>query len=714
MDDFGLLVGKHLTTLPTLSDTDLSELQLDSSGRLIISGRYLEDAAHTSGDAGIFVMGVRNDAGTSLVDADGDYSAFSLDENGSLRVTGAIEGSETEASIRNCTEPGGASQDFVDGDVTVGTDNIAETGHGFETGQRVQLTTTGTLPAGLATATDYYIIRVDADNYKLAASLADAEAGTAVDITAAAGGGTHTTTVQESTRQALDVAICGLHREDDPHTSGDKGFAIWGVRQDTQANFGDDGDYVPFSITSDGKLRVDADVSVANGSDKVEDTAHTTGDTGTYVLAVRQDTLSSSVDADGDYGSFKLNNVGELYVTDEGSEALLNTINTNIADIEVILNALSHAEDSVHTSGDEGIMSLAVRNDAGTALAADGDYIPLSTDSTGALRVTTAGGGAANKNEDAAHVSGDTGNYVLTVRQDTLAASTDADGDYQSFKTDSLGRLYVTEQNSGDILTELQGLSHAEDAAHVSGDLGMMSLAVRNDTKGALAGTDGDYIPFQMNSVGELYVTDEDVEALLTTIDADTGNILTEIQSLTHAEDAAHVSGDTGMMALAVRKDTLAANTDADGDYSSLLTNASGELYVTMDSGVQTNPIGSEAYTVTDALAAAGDGLISVSGTFTTVATLAVGAGTTAYLYAYQWAADKNCEMQIVTDDTSNVIVYKFDTNSSAMPGTSESWSDGGRIEIPGAANLEIKMQIKRRSGGGTANATGSMHIRTV
>lgn len=102
-------------------------------------------------------------------------------------------------------EAGSVTFDFVDGDVTVGTDTINETAHGLLTGEVVQLTTTGTLPAGLSLATDYYVIRVDADNFKLAASAKDAEEGTAVDITAAAGGGTHTVTEQERERRALDV-----------------------------------------------------------------------------------------------------------------------------------------------------------------------------------------------------------------------------------------------------------------------------------------------------------------------------------------------------------------------------------------------------------------------------------------------------------------------------------------------------------------------------
>lgn len=83
---------------------------------------------------------------------------------------------------------------FTDGDVTTGTDNINIASHGKITGQRLSLSSTGTLPTGLETETDYYVIKVDDDNLKLASSFDNASAGTAVDITAAAAGGTHTVT----------------------------------------------------------------------------------------------------------------------------------------------------------------------------------------------------------------------------------------------------------------------------------------------------------------------------------------------------------------------------------------------------------------------------------------------------------------------------------------------------------------------------------------
>lgn len=60
---------------------------------------------------------------------------------------------------------------------------------------KVRFTTTVTLPAGLALATDYWLIRTSATTATVASSLTNAIAGTFVDITDA-GTGTHTLTIQ--------------------------------------------------------------------------------------------------------------------------------------------------------------------------------------------------------------------------------------------------------------------------------------------------------------------------------------------------------------------------------------------------------------------------------------------------------------------------------------------------------------------------------------
>ena len=71
-----------------------------------------------------------------------------------------------------------------------GTDICTHTGYNLLRYTRVRLTTSGTLPAGLATGTDYYVIKLSDTTCKFATSYANAVAGTPIDITDA-GSGTH-------------------------------------------------------------------------------------------------------------------------------------------------------------------------------------------------------------------------------------------------------------------------------------------------------------------------------------------------------------------------------------------------------------------------------------------------------------------------------------------------------------------------------------------
>lgn len=83
-------------------------------------------------------------------------------------------------------------------------DTLTMTAHGQVTGSKGQCTTTGGLPTGLSTSTDYFVIVVDANTVKLATSLALAVAGTAVDITGA-GTGTQTFTPTTSTGNVIKL-----------------------------------------------------------------------------------------------------------------------------------------------------------------------------------------------------------------------------------------------------------------------------------------------------------------------------------------------------------------------------------------------------------------------------------------------------------------------------------------------------------------------------
>lgn len=69
--------------------------------------------------------------------------------------------------------------------------------------------------------------------------------------------------------------------------------------------------------------------------------------------------------------------------------------------------ALSKAEDAPHSSNDTGIPVWAVRNDTGAVFAgSDGDYIPLATDATGALRVDLNGTISTNNSTTVALAGG--------------------------------------------------------------------------------------------------------------------------------------------------------------------------------------------------------------------------------------------------------------------------------------------------------------------
>lgn len=71
----------------------------------------------------------------------------------------------------------------ADTDVAIATDTITKAAHGLTTGLKGQASSTATLPGGLAVTTDYFVIASTAGTFKLASSLANALAGTAIDLT---------------------------------------------------------------------------------------------------------------------------------------------------------------------------------------------------------------------------------------------------------------------------------------------------------------------------------------------------------------------------------------------------------------------------------------------------------------------------------------------------------------------------------------------------
>lgn len=197
------------------------------------------------------------------------------------------------------------------------------------------------------------------------------------------------------------------------------------------------------------------------------------------IAGVKYQRVKLSVGADGsaadaasgggvEAGSLRVtiasDSTGVLSVDDNGGSLTVDgTVTANLAagtnnigDVDVLsvvpgtgATALGKAIDTAAGATDTGVALLAVRDDALTTLTpVDGDYVPLRTDSTGALHVRVSAGGVAGVVEDAASAGGEEGILMLAVRRDTAASSSGTDGDFSTLNTDSTGKLHVNVGNT--------------------------------------------------------------------------------------------------------------------------------------------------------------------------------------------------------------------------------------------------------------------------
>lgn len=102
------------------------------------------------------------------------------------------------------------------------------------------------------------------------------------------------------------------------------------------------------------------------------------------------------------------------------------------------------------------------------------------------------------------------------------------------------------------------------------------------DVNGATTVTDGEAVDAADTGTIVLGTDGSNYQILKTDSD---GNLQVDVLTgggggTQYQEDAAHQSGDTGTLALAVRKDTAAQVAGTDGDYSVLITDANGRLHV--------------------------------------------------------------------------------------------------------------------------------------
>jgi len=122
-----------------------------------------------------------NAGGTSIggLTSGGTYYAYKVDAN-IIKLSTTKDG----ASIVNLTSLGTGNHTLTTNAVDITTETISIPSHGFSQGELVQYDSVGqTVITGLSSGNPYYIILIDGDNIKLATTLENANAGTAVNLT---------------------------------------------------------------------------------------------------------------------------------------------------------------------------------------------------------------------------------------------------------------------------------------------------------------------------------------------------------------------------------------------------------------------------------------------------------------------------------------------------------------------------------------------------
>lgn len=261
-----------------------------------------------------------------------------------------------------------------------------------------------------------------------------------------------------------------------------------------------------------------------------------------------------------------------------------------------------------------GAATLAEQQTQTTALQLIDDAVYTDGTGTPSKAIGIAGTDGTNPQIVKTDAAGELQVDVLTLPNVTIGAAIPA-GTNNIGDVDVLTLPNVTNagtfavQVDGAALTALQLLDDvvfAEDAGHVSGDKGVMALAVRKDTGAALAGLDADYSPLQVDSSGNLRVNvaaggagdgsildgvSSSIKAtvldytnsnpLAVRLTDTTGDYVGAGAGTQYTEDAAAAADPVGTQIVSRRRDTLSATeVSLDGDVIAVNASNKGELYV--------------------------------------------------------------------------------------------------------------------------------------
>lgn len=288
---------------------------------------------------------------------------------------------------------------------------------------------------------------------------------------------------------------------------------------------------------------------------------------------------------------------------------------------------LGKAEDAVHTSGDTGVMALAVRNDTLAALGAtDGDYAPLQVDANGALYTTTTVTSNAEYADDSAFTigtsevvamgaladetatdsvnEGDVGIPRMTLDRKLLVELADATTDSQRLSIDASGNIRTTWDGTAPPIgagTEAAALrvTVATDSTGVlSVDDNAGSLTVDNSVLSVVGGgteATAQRVTIANDSTGVLSIDDNGGSITVDgTVTATIGDTIADDSAFTIATDKVFPmgalvdettpdsadEGDVGIPRMTADRKLIMEIADATTDANRLAINGSGEAQV--------------------------------------------------------------------------------------------------------------------------------------
>lgn len=173
-------------------------------------------------------------------------------------------------------------------------------------------------------------------------------------------------------------------------------------------------------LDSDGHLQVDVLSGGGGGTQYSEDAAHSSGNTGTMALVVRNDTLATLCNADGDYAPLQVNADGALYIdvanggvlesAVDGIEGLLTTIDADTGAIKTAVEIIDNA-----ISGTEMQVDVVASLPAGTNNIGDVDIASALPAGTNAIGKLAANSGVDIGDVDVTSIAAGT-NYIGKVR----------------------------------------------------------------------------------------------------------------------------------------------------------------------------------------------------------------------------------------------------------------------------------------------------------